>query len=139
MEKDQIQKQKYALSLQSTIQGHYHYLKGSVEEFQEKCQRVSPGKKVPLDIINQIREAYKAIRDRLNEVRAIQQLLQTKYRQYYHRDPLLEKEIPEFEFISKNCYSKVEYTLKEIEAKKKMERERLALMSRKNEPPRGTF
>jgi hypothetical protein len=100
---------------------------------------VSPGKKVPLDIINQIREAYKAIRDRLNEVRAIQQLLQTKYRQYYHRDPLRDKEITEFEFISKNCYSKFEFTLKEIEAKKKMERERLALMSHKNEPPRGTF
>jgi hypothetical protein len=100
---------------------------------------VSPGKKVPLDIINQIREAYKAIRDRLNEVRAIQQLLQTKYRQYYHRDPVRDKEITEFEFISKNSYSRVEFTLKEIEAKKKMERERLALMSRKNEPPRGTF
>ena len=138
MEKEQIQRQKYALSLQRTIQNHYIYLKGSVEGFHEKCLRVTPERKVPPDIINQIRGAYKEIRDRLIEIRAIQQLLQTKYRQFYHRDPVRDKEITEFEFISKNCYSKFEYTLKEIEAKRKMERERLAQMQ-KNEPPRGTF
>ncbi len=138
MEKEQIQRQKYALSLQRTIQNHYIYLKGSVEGFHEKCLRVTSERKVPPDIINQIRGAYKEIRDRLIEIRAIQQLLQTKYRQFYHRDPVRDKEITEFEFISKNCYSKFEYTLKEIEAKRKMERERLAQMQ-KNEPPRGTF
>jgi predicted nuclease with TOPRIM domain len=135
MEKDQIQKQKYALSLQRTIQNHYNYLKGSVREFQEKCQRVTPEGRTPPDIINQVRGAYKEIRDRLTEVRAIQQLLQTKYR---HRDPVRDKEVTEFEFISKNCYSKFEFTLKQIEAKKKLERERLAL-SHKNGEPRGTF
>lgn len=138
MEKDQIQRQKYALSLERTIQNHYNHLKGSVGGFQEKCQRVVPERKVPPDIVNQIRGAYKEIRDRLTEVRAIQQLLQTKYRQFYHRDPVRDKEITEFEFISKNCHSKFEYTLKQIEAKMKIERERLAQMQ-KNEPPRGTF
>ena len=139
MERDQIQKQRYALSLDKTIQSHYHYLKGNLREFQEKCQRVAPEKKIPPDIINQIRGAYKEIRDRLTEIRAIQQLLQTKYRQFYHRDPTRDKEITECEFLSKNAYSKFEYILKQIEAKKKLERERLAQMSHKNGPPGGTF
>jgi predicted nuclease with TOPRIM domain len=138
MERDQIQNQRYALSLQKTIQNHYNSLKGVVDQFKEKCQRVTPDRKIPPDIINQIRGSYKEIRDRLSEIRAIQQLLQTKYRQVYHRDPIRDKEITQFEFISKNSYSKFEYTLKEIEAKKKLERERLALLH-KNEPPRGTF
>jgi predicted nuclease with TOPRIM domain len=139
MEREQIQSQRYALSLDKTIQSHYHYLKGNVEEFQEKCQRVTPERKIPPDIINQIRGAYKEIRDRLNEIRAIQQLLQTKYRQFYHRDPTRDKEITECESLSKNAYSKFEYILKQIEAKKKLERERLSQMSHKNGPPGGTF
>jgi len=139
MERDQIHQQKYALSLVKTIQGHYHSLKGAVKDFQEKCLRVAPGRSVPPDIVNQIRESYKGIRDRLVEIKSIQQLLQTKYRQFYHRDPVRDKEIVEFEFISKNTYSKFEFTLKEIEAKKKMERERLAQMGPKNEPSRGSF
>ena len=139
MERDQIQAQKYAVNLGKTIQGHYHYLKTAVKDFQEKCLRVNPGRSVPPDIINQIRESYKGIRDRLVEVKSIQQLLQTKYRQFYHRDPIRDKEIVEFEFVSKNTYSKFEFTLKEIEAKKKMERERLAQAGNKNEPSRGSF
>jgi len=139
MERDQIQRQKYVLSLVKTIQGHYHSLKGAVKDFQEKCLRVAPGRSIPPDIINQIRESYKGIRDRLVEIKSIQQLLQTKYRQFYHRDPVRDKEIVEFEFITKNIYSKFEFTLKEIEAKKKMERERLAQMGHKNEPSRGSF
>jgi len=139
MERDQIRQQKYVLSLVKTIQGHYHYLKTAVKDFQEKCLRVNPGRSVAPDIINQIRESYKGIRDRLVEVKSIQQLLQTKYRQYYHRDPIRDKEIVEFEFVSKNTYSKFEFTLKEIEAKKKMERERLAQAGNKNEPSRGSF
>jgi hypothetical protein len=139
MEKAKTQSQRYALSLEKTIQSHHHYLKDGVKEFQEKCQRVAPERKIPPDIINQIRGAYREIRDRLTEIRAIQQLLQTKYRQFYHRDPTRDKEITEFEFLAKNAYSKFEYILKQIEAKKKLERERLAQMSRKNEPPRETF
>ena len=139
MERDQIQKQRYALSLDKTIQSHYHYLKGNLREFQEKCQRVAPEKKIPPDIINQIRGAYKEIRDRLTEIRAIQQLLQTKYRQFYHPDPTRDKEITEFDFLVKNAYSKFEYVLKQVDAKKKLERERLSQMGRKDDPPRGTF
>jgi hypothetical protein len=138
MERDQIQRQKYALSLAKTIQNHHQQLKGAVAEFQEKCLRVAPGRTVPPDIINEIRQSFKGIRDRLTEIRSIQQLLQAKYRQFYHRDPVRDKEITEFEFISKNAYSKFEFTLKEMEAKKKMEKERLARMDHKNEPSRGS-
>jgi hypothetical protein len=139
MERDQIQAQKYVLSLVKTIEGHYYYLKTTVQDFQEKCLRVAPGRNVPPDIINQIRESYKGIRNRLTEIKSLQQLLQTKYRQFYHRDPIRDKEIIEFEFLSKNSYSKFEFTLKEIEAKKKMEKEHLVQMGRKNEPSRGSF
>ena len=139
MERDQIQAQRYALSLQKTIQNHFNELKKTVEEFKEKCLRVAPGRNVPPDIINEIRQSFKGIRDRLTEIKSIQQLLQTKYRQFYHRDPIRDKEITEFEFISKNAYSKVEFTLKEMEAKKKMERERLAQMGQKSGPSRGSY
>jgi hypothetical protein len=136
MERDQMQAQRYALGLQKTVQNHFHELKKTVEGFKEKCLRVAPGRNVPPDIINEIRESYKGIRDRLTEIKSIQQLLQTKYRQFYHRDPVRDKEITEFEFVSKNAYSKVEFTLKEIEVKKKMERERLAQMGQKSGPSR---
>lgn len=139
MERDQIQAQRYALSLQKTIQNHFYELKKAVEEFKEKCLRVAPGRSVPPDIINEIRESYKGIRDRLTEIKSIQQLLQTKYRQFYRRDPIRDKEITEFEFVSKNAYSKFEFILKEIEAKKKMEKERLAQAGHKSEPSRGSF
>jgi hypothetical protein len=56
----------------------------------------------------------------LTEIKAIEQLLQGKYRQYYHRDSLRDKEIMEFGFIAKNCYSKFEYTMVQIEAMKRL-------------------
>ena len=39
----------------------------------------------PTGIVVDIREIYKEIRNRLTEIKAIEQLLQGKYRQYYHR------------------------------------------------------
>jgi hypothetical protein len=62
----------------------------------------------------------------LAEIKAIQQLLQSKYRQYYRRNFLRDKEIIKFESIAKYYYSKFEYTLMQIEAMKKLrERELL--------------
>ena len=81
---------------------------------------VTPERNVPREILVDIRELYKEIRNRLTEVKAVEQLLQGKYRQYYHRDSLRDKEIMEFGFISKNCYSKFEYTLMQIEAIRKL-------------------
>jgi hypothetical protein len=91
-----------------------------MEDFQDMCRMVSPERNVPREILVDIREMYKEIRNRLTEIKAIEQLLHGKYRQYYHRDSLRDKEIMEFGFISKNCYSKFEYTLLQIEAMKRL-------------------
>lgn len=118
MEKDRVQ--RYAQSLERTVQNNYHYLKETMEDFQQLCRVVGPEKNVPGEIILDIREMYKEIRSQLTEVKAIQQLLQSKYRQYYRRDSIRDKEILEFGFVAKNCYSKFEYTLIQIEAMKRL-------------------
>jgi len=84
------------------------------------CRVVSPEKHIPAGIAVDIREMYKEIRDRLTEIKAIEQLLQGKYRQHYHRDSVRDKEIMEFGFIAKNCFSKFEYTMVQIEAVKRL-------------------
>jgi hypothetical protein len=84
------------------------------------CRVVSPEKHIPAGIAVDIREMYKEIRNRLTEIKAIEQLLQGKYRQYYRRDSVRDKEIMEFGFIAKNCYSKFEYTMVQIEAIKRL-------------------
>jgi hypothetical protein len=118
MEQDRVQ--RYVKGLERTIQNNHHYLKESIGDFQEMCRMVSPEKHIPAGIANDIREMYKEIRNRLTEIKAIEQLLQGKYRQYYHKDSLRDKEILEFGFILKNCYSKFEYTMVQIEAIKKL-------------------
>lgn len=117
---EQDRDQRYVKSLERTIQNNYHYLKESVEDFQEMCRLVSPGKNVPAGIAVDIRELYKEIQSRLKEIKAVEQLLQGKYRQFYRRDSLRDKEIMEFGFIAKNCYSKFEYTMVQIEAIKRL-------------------
>jgi restriction endonuclease Mrr len=112
--------QRYAVSLERTIQNNYHYLKETIDDFQEMCRMVTPERSIPTGILSDIREMYKEMRTRLTEIRAVAQLLQGKYRQYYHRDSLRDKEIMEFGFIIKNCYSKFEYTLMQIEAMKRL-------------------
>ncbi len=62
MEKDRVQ--RYAESLERTIQNNYHYLKETMEDFQEMCRMVTPETNVPREIIIDIREIYKEIRDR---------------------------------------------------------------------------
>ncbi len=114
MSKDPLQ--RYAESLQRTIEHNFNYLKEAVENFKGLCQIVTPEKRVPQDVIIDIRELYKEIRDRLTEIKAIQQVLQGKYRQYYRRDSIRDKSILEFGFLVKNLYSKVEYTLLQKQA-----------------------
>jgi hypothetical protein len=118
MEKDRVQ--RYAESLERTIQNNFHYLKKTIEDFQEMCRMVTPERTIPAGILVDIREMYKEIRTRLTEIKAIEQLLQGKYRQYYHRDSMRDKEIMELGFVVKNCYSKFEYTLMQIEAIKRL-------------------
>jgi hypothetical protein len=117
MERDSLQ--RYADSLEKTIRSNHHYLKEAIKDLQGMCQMVTPERNVPPEIILDIREAYKEIRTRLTEIKAIEQVLQGKYRQYYRRDPLRSKDILEFGFVCKNCYSKFEYTIMQKEAQKK--------------------
>ncbi|MGZ3613414.1 MAG: hypothetical protein ACXU9X_05925 [Thermodesulfobacteriota bacterium] len=115
--------QRYVKSLERTIQNDHHYLKEAMEEFQDLCRMVTPERNVPAGILIDIREMYKEIRNRLTEIKAIEQLLHGKYRQYYRRDSLRDKEIMEFGFIAKNCYTKFEYTMIQIGTMKRMKEE----------------
>ncbi len=112
--------QRYVKSLERTVQNDHHYLKETMEEFQDLCRMVTPERNVPAGILIDIREMYKEIRNRLTEIKAIEQLLHGKYRQYYRRNPLRDKEIMEFGFVAKNCYSKFEYTMIQIGAMKRL-------------------
>ncbi len=112
-EQDRVQ--RYVRSLEKTIENNHHYLKESIEDFQEMCRMVSPEKHIPAGIAIDIREMYKEIRNRVTEIKAVEQLLQGKYRQYYRRNALRDKEIAEFGFVVKNCYSKFESTMVQIE------------------------
>jgi len=118
MEQDRVQ--RYAESLERTIRNNYHYLKEAIDDFQDMCRMVTPERNIPTGILIDIREMYKEIRSRLTEIKAIEQLLHGKYRQYYKRDSMRDKEIMEFGFIAKNCYSKFEYTMVQIEAMKRL-------------------
>src|SRR4030067_2062095 len=75
---------------------------------------------VPIDIITEPRQTYKKIQDQLTKISGARQLLEGKYRQYYHRDSHREREITEIAFLAKSLYLTFEYTLQEIEAKNKI-------------------
>jgi len=125
--------QRYVKSLEKTVQNNHLYLKGAMDEFQDLCRMVTPERNVPREILVDIRELYKEIRNRLTEIKAIEQLLHGKYRQYYRRDALRDKEIMEFGFIAKNCYSKFEYTMMQIGAMKRLKEQDLKV-EHPNEP-----
>ncbi len=128
-------KERYVESLERTIRNNHHFLKEAVEDFREMCRKVTPERNIPHGIILDIRETYKEIQSRLKEVKAVQQLLQSKYRKYYRSDPLQDKAFTEFGFISKNSFSRFEYTLMQMEAQKRLgQKERLSQVSPVPEP-----
>jgi hypothetical protein len=95
-------------------------LREAMDHFQELCLMITPERIVPMEIITDIRQTYKQIQDQLIKIRGVKQLLEGKYRQYYHRDSQREREIMEFAFLAKSLYSKFGYKLQEIEAKRKL-------------------
>jgi len=48
---------------------------------------------VPMGIVTDVRQAYKEIQDQLTKIRGVNQLLEGKYRQYYCRDPMRDREM----------------------------------------------
>jgi hypothetical protein len=95
-------------------------LREAMDQFRDLCLRVTSERIVPTGIITDIRQTYKEIQDQLTKIRGINQLLESKYRGYYHRDPERERDVMEFAFLSKSLYSRFENTLQEIEAKRKL-------------------
>jgi hypothetical protein len=112
--------QGYVAGLEQILKNTHFDLKEAMDQFQDLCHRVSPERIVPLETIIDIRQIYKEIQDHLTKISGIKQFLEGKYRQYYRRDSQREREVMEFAFLAKSMYSKFEYTLQEIEAKRKL-------------------
>jgi hypothetical protein len=112
--------QGYVASLERIMQNTHFDLSEAMDQFQELCLVITPERDVPMGVITDIRQTYKQIQDQLTKVMGVKQLLETKYRQYYHRDSQREREITEFAFLAKSLHSKFESTLQEIEAKRKL-------------------
>ena len=118
MERERFQ--GYVASLEQIMKNTHLDLREAIEQFQELCHRVTPESIVSMRIITDVRQTYKEIQDQLTKIRGVNQLLESKYRQYYRRDSQRDKEIMEFGSLAKNLYSKFECALQEIESKRKL-------------------
>ncbi len=103
---EKLRSQKYAESLERVIQNNHVYLKGMMSEFEEKCMLVASVKTAPPRIVIEIPETYRSVQSRLNEIRAVQQLLRAKYFLYARKDPRRDKEISDLGYMAKAAYSK---------------------------------
>jgi len=118
MERERFQ--GYVASLEQIMKNTHLDLREAMQQLQDLCHKVTPESIVPMGIITDVRQTYKEIQDQLTKIRGVNQLLESKYRQYYRRDSQRDKEIVEFGNLAKNLYSKFECTLQEIEAKRKL-------------------
>lgn len=112
--------QGYVIGLERIMVNTHFDLREAMGQFQELCVMITPENDVPMEIITDIRQAYKQIQDQITKINGVKQILEGKCRHYYHRDSQREREIMEFAFLARSLYSKFEYTLQEIEAKKKL-------------------
>jgi len=106
--------------LERIVEANRFDLGEALDQFQELCFMITLERDVPAEIITNVRQTYKKIQDQLTKISAAKQLLEGKYRQYYHRDSEREKEIMDFSFLAKSLYSKFEYTLQEAETKRRL-------------------
>ena len=118
MERERFQ--AYVASLEQILRNTHFDLTDAMKQLQDLCVRVTPERIIPMGIITDVRQTYKEIQDQLTKIRGVNQLLESKYRQYYRRDSLRDREIIEFAFLAKSLYSKFECTLQGIEAKKNL-------------------
>jgi hypothetical protein len=112
---EKLRTQRYAESLERAIQNNYRYLKGIMDDFQEKCQVVASVETAPPRVVVEIPQTYHEIQHRLKEITAIQQLLRAKYFIYARKDPGRDKDIADLAMTAKTAYSKFEHTLKPAE------------------------
>jgi hypothetical protein len=106
--------QRYTESLDRVIQNNYTYLKETIKDFEEKCVRTVSVRMVSKQVTSEIEGIHQEIQQRLKEIKAIQQLLKTKYRLYARRDPIRDREVAEFEQTTKQCYSKFESSSRQV-------------------------
>ena len=115
MEREAVQ--RYVASLEQVVRSTHLDLRGTMVQFQEYSQRLATDQAVPPGMITDIRKIYVGINDQLSKIRGINQLLEGRYRQYYRRDHIRERELLEFGALSKRLYTRFEALLQEIEAK----------------------
>jgi len=115
MERDTVQ--RYVASLEQVVRSTHLDLRGTMIQFQEYSQRLTTDRAVPPGVITDIRKIYMGIHDQLTKIKGINQLLENRYRQYYRRDHVRDREILEFGALSKKLYTRFESLLQEIEAK----------------------
>jgi len=112
--------QGIAAGLERIMENTRFDLRETMEQFQGLCLMITAERNVPVDIITETRQTYKKIQDQLTKISGAKQLLEGKYRQYHRRDYQREREIMEIAFLAKSLYLTFEYTMQEIEAKKKL-------------------
>jgi len=121
---EDLKARRYVMSLENKIEMDLRFLSDVHDEFRERCKMVAPGKPFPGDVVARVKRQHKEVRDRMAEIRAVQQLLRGKYRRVAKRNPLRDKKIDELGFAFKNHYSSFEFNLRAIERlKRKSEQE----------------
>jgi len=115
MEKDGVQ--RYVAGLEQVVRSTHQDLREAMIQFQGYSQRVTAQGTVASGTVTDIRKVYKEIQDQLAKIRGVNQLLEGRYRQYYRRDPLRDKEISEFGFLAKNLYTRFDRILQGMEVK----------------------
>ena len=118
MERESVQ--RYVASLEQVVRSTHLDLRGTMVQFQEYSQRLAADQAVPSGMMTDIRKIYVGINDQLTKIRGISQLLESRYRQYYRRDHIRDRELLEFGALSKKLYTRFEALLQEIEAKGKL-------------------
>ena len=83
--------QGIAAGLERIVENTRFNLREAMDQFQEVCLMITPERNVPIDIVTETRQTYKKIQEQLTKISVAKQLLEGKYRQYYHRDYQREK------------------------------------------------
>ncbi len=123
MQSDQIR--AYAAGLEQILKNTHLSLKEMAARLQELSQLVGPERFVPQSIILDIRRIYKEIQEQVTKFNNIEQLLMGKYRLYYRRDPVRYRDVMEVAHVARNCFFRVESSLREMESKRRL-RERVS-------------
>ena len=120
MERERVQ--RYVTNLEQVIRNTCVDLRETMTLFQGYSQWFTATERtIPPGIIIHIQKTYKGIHGQLTKIKEINQLLESRYRPYYRRDFLRDKEITEYGFQARKLYAKFESVLQAMEAKRALE------------------